>query len=133
MDRGVVSIRFRHPTRELAFLSEVLGLTAFRTWKVGTPKETPTGQKTGGVYDISYWVSRIEFEPKAGFSVPLTDAIGLLQRAEATVRELLDTGGNLEIYLHLTGWLSNSGSISAALLRTMADLGVRLSIEVFPD
>lgn len=133
MEFAGVSIRFRHPTRSLAFLSDVLGLETGRTWLAGAPKQTPIGTPLKGVYENSHWYSRIEFEPRGPFRSSLERAVGILVEAEATVRELQATGGTVELYVTLAGWVNNSGVISADLMRTMADLGIELDIEVFPD
>ena len=133
MDLGSVSLRFVHPRRDLTFLSDLLDLPPFRVWVVGAPRETPKGTPLSGTYKDSYWVSRLEFEPKDGFKNRLVEAVNLLSREQATVRELLATGGTVEIYVQLTGWINNGDSIDTPLLRMMAGLGATLSVEVFPD
>jgi hypothetical protein len=133
MEFGCVSLRVWHPTESLAFLSDVLGLEPFRTWMVGTPSQTPGGNAAGGTNDESYWVSRLEFDPRTGFSNELTRAVDLLAQAEIAVRTLAATGGRIEIFVALTGWINNGDSMSPALLRRIADLGVTLTIEVFAN
>lgn len=133
MEFGCVSLRIWHPTRSLAFLSDVLGLEPFRTWVAGEAKQTPVGGPLEGIHDTSYWVSRLEFEPRVGFLRELTHAVELLSRSDTTLRDLAVSGGRIEIYVQLTGWINNGASIGPALLRTMADLGATLSIEVFAN
>lgn len=136
MDRGSVSLRFRHPARDLRFLKDVLSLVPFRTWAVGEPRRALNGDiLTGelkGTYEDSYWVALLEFEPKDGFGVQLNRVVSMLKRTEAAVRDHVESGGTVEIYLNLTGHTHNAGKMPAPLLATMAELGITLWVEVFP-
>lgn len=133
MEFGWVSLRVRHPSRSLEFLSGLLALEPFRAWTAGTPKRNFAGYPEGGVYDGSYWVSHQDFDPRAGFLGELTRTVDLLSRSEASFHDLAATGGTIEIYVALTGWITNSDSVGPALLRTMSDLGVTLTIEVLAN
>ncbi len=95
----------------------------------GTPQQAPSQ----GIHDTSYWVCRLEFEPRTGFLGELRRAVDLLSRCEAELRDLAATGGRIELYVQLTGWINNGDSIGPPLLRAMADLGVTLSIEVLAN
>ena len=99
MDHNSAHIRFHHPTQELAFISEVLDLPTFRTWKVGAPRQTLTGSPLSGTYRDSFWTGEIKFEPSSGFAGPLANAVERLARAQATVRELTATGGTVEPFI----------------------------------
>ncbi|MGE0425981.1 MAG: hypothetical protein AB7O88_27215 [Reyranellaceae bacterium] len=136
MDRGSVSLIFRHPARDLRFLRDVLSLVPFQTWAVGEPLRALSGEiLTGelkGTYEDSYWVARLEFEPKDGFGVQLDRTVSRLKRIETTVQDHIESGGTVEIYLDLTGHTHNAGKMPAPLLATMAELGITLWVEVFP-
>ena len=133
MEFGWVSLRVRHPSRPLEFLTGLLALEPFRAWAAGTPRRNLAGYPEGGVYDSSYWTSHQDFDPRAGFLGELTRTVELLSRSEATFRELAATGGTIEIYVALTGWITNADSVGPALLRAMSDLGVTLTIEVLAN
>ncbi|QQS11742.1 MAG: DUF4279 domain-containing protein [Rhodospirillales bacterium] len=133
MDQGSVCIRFRHPTRALTFLSDALGLTPLRTWTVGAPRQTPVGTPLSGVYKDSFWTSSADFEPADGFKAPLAAALERLSRRSDVVHDLLSTGGRLEVYVQLVGWINNGDSVDTALLKTMVDLGATFEVEVFPE
>ena len=133
MDLGEVFLRFSHPTRDLRFLSEVLGLSPFRTWLVGEPWQAPYGPPTAIINKDSFWSAGLKFEHRDGFSAQLSRAMELLRLAEATVRDHIASGGRIEIYLYLTGRVNNGGEIPPSLLAFMAELGVTLGIEVFPN
>jgi hypothetical protein len=133
MEFGCVSLRVYHPSRPLGFLSDVLGLAPFRTWAAGTPRRNLAGHEEAGTYDTSYWVVRLEFDPRIGFLGELTHAVDLLSRSAATFHDLTATGGTIEIYVALTGWINNGDSIGPALMRTLSDLGVTLTIEVLAN
>lgn len=131
MYTGNISIRFRHPTENLEFISSLLGLTCFRNWTVGSPQQTPTGEPLKGKYNDSYWVSRLEFPSEEGFIEQLMYIIDLLVKEKETLYDLKTTGGSIEIYLQLSGSINNGDTINSSLLKIMGDLGVDLLIEVF--
>jgi hypothetical protein len=136
MDLGEVALRLRHPARDLRFLSERLDLVPFRTWVVGEPKRALNGDvlqdRFKGTYDYSYWIATLAFEPSDGFTVQLNRAVELLKRTEAIVRDHVASGGEVEIYLYLTGHTHNAGKMPAPLLAAMAELDITLWVEVFP-
>ncbi len=133
MDRGEVLLRFSHPTRDLQFLSEVLGLTPSTTWLVGEPWHAPFGPPTAIINKDSYWSAGLRFEHHDGFGAQLNRAVELLRQAEATVRDHIASGGKVDIYLYLTGRVNNGDEIPPSLLALMAELGITLGIEVFPN
>ncbi len=131
MFMGIVSVRFRHPTMDLTFLSSLLDLSCFRSWIAGSPRQTPIGEPLAGTYPASYWVSRLEFPSEAGFRKQFVLAINRLVKAKETLHDLRASGGKIEIYLQLSGAVNNGDTIDSALLKTLGELGVDLLIEVF--
>jgi len=130
---GFLVIRCWHPTKDLAFLSSLLNMPCFRGWAVGLPRQTPLGEPLPGIYAESYWASQVEFPSEAGFNDKLMLAVGHLAKAEDTLHELKTSGGRLEIYLQLSGSVNHGATIASSLLKTMGELGLDLSIEIFPD
>jgi len=132
-DIGTLSIRFRHPSKDLSFLSEELGLNCNRCWKAGSPRQTPKGDPLPGTYKDSYWYSRIEISRSDNLGIQTLRAIEILERSKATAIDIKSTGGAIEIYLQLPGAENNGGEIKSENLKRLSDLGVDLLIEVFPD
>ena len=133
MTTGYISLRFRHPTRELDYLSSLLGLTCFRSWTVGTARQTPTGKILPGTNAESYWVSLSEYPVEAGFSNELKATITRLVQVKDHIRDIKKSGGKVEIYLQLSGSITNGDSIDSTLLKKMGELEVDLLLEVFLD
>jgi len=133
MTIGNLSIRFRHPTKDLDFFSACLELPCFRSWNVGSNRRTPTGETLEGRNSDSYWVSRVEYPIQTGFKKQLEYIIGLLAKQKDTLSEHKASGGKIEVYLQLSGAINNGDEIDSALLKTMGELGVDLLIEVFVE
>jgi hypothetical protein len=133
MDTGTVTFRFNHPSRDLRSLSDVFGVVPRKVWTAGEARQTPAGTPLPGTYRDSFWTLSLEFEPENGFEDRLVEVLDLLCREKATVEELQSTGGKVQIYLQLVGWVNNGGSIDALLLKRMVDLGATFEIEVFPN
>jgi hypothetical protein len=135
MTFGVVSVRFKHPTMDLTFLSSVLEMPCFRSWTVGDLRQTPRGDLLTGVYKESYWVSRLEYpinNEVGGFKEQLMLAIDRLAKVQKTLRDLKASSGTIEIYLQLPGSINNGDTIDLPLLKKLVELEIDLSIEVFP-
>ncbi len=69
-----ISLKFRHPYKDLTFLSSKLGLNVSRIWLVGDDRKTPHGDKLLGKYEESYCVLNIPDECK-----DINDAIKLVK------------------------------------------------------
>lgn len=132
MTLGFVLLRFWHPTRDLNFYSSLLSMPCFRSWKKGTPRQTPTGRTLAGTYSESYWSSRMEFPCKTGFSESLRFIVDKLVSEENHLRELKESGGKAELYLQLPGSVNNGDTIESKLIKKIGDLGIDLLVEVFP-
>jgi hypothetical protein len=128
-----ISIRFWHPTRDLSFLSSLLGLDCFRSWVAGAPRQTPRGTPLSGLYRESYWTSRTEFEIEENFSGQFLLATDILVKAKDAVRDIKESGGRIELYLNLPGSVNIGDTIDSTVLCKLGKMGVDLSIEVFPD
>ncbi len=85
-----------------------------------------------GTYRESHWVGGLEFASTSGFRKKFVSLLRRLKRAEKTCRRIKETGGTIELYLQLPGSVNNGDTIEPALLNEMAQLGIELSIKVFP-
>lgn len=130
---GNLSIRFWHPTKDLSFLSSLLGLSCVRSWVAGTQRQTPRGNLLPGLYRESYWYSDLVFNVEERFNGQFSHAIDILVKANETIREIKDSGGVIELYLQLPGSVNIGDTIDSTLLCRLGEMGVNLSVEVFPD
>ena len=129
---GSVLVRFDHPSKDLSFLSDLLGFQCFRSWIAGEPRNTPNGKLLPGTYDRSYWVSSLEFCDNATLNKQINLAIERLSKVEEAVQELLSSGGMVVIYFQFPGSVNIGTSIDRNNLKKMVELGVGIDIEVFP-
>ncbi|MDR2549861.1 MAG: hypothetical protein LBD10_06670 [Desulfobulbus sp.] len=130
---GCMSIRLRHPSCDLSNFSSLLSMRCFRVWVAGSQRETPAGKKLLDVYKESYWCSEsIRFSEKKGFSLDLKNIINRLKNIENEIKFIKSTGGDVEIYVNFLGSVDNGDTIDSSTLKTIGELGVNLSLEVFP-
>jgi Domain of unknown function (DUF4279) len=129
-----LSLRIKHPTRDLSSVCQTLGLRPVNIWKAGEERRTPKGNKIGGIREDSR--CSIEFEHSQRDPLPkqIEAALMLLQPHRAMLRRLSTTGGAISFYV---GWFfdeSDGEAFSSELLRTMADLRIALELNIYlPD
>lgn len=132
--RCKISLRIQHPGANPADITSVLGVNPFRSWRAGEPRSTLKGTPLEGTWRDSYWTA-----PVAEGRWPqerLADAIAALLDQLAAhrdfLRQLRSNGGRVELFV---GWfLEGQGGdvLGCALLGRMADLGIDLSLDVYP-
>jgi hypothetical protein len=129
---GDISVRVRHPNRNLSFLEELLGLSCLRRWTVGEQRTTPVGTPLGGYYDESYWVAGIKYYPsEEPFNQSLDNICEKLAHAKDCLKQIISTGGSIVIYFALAGHLQNYGKITPTQIALFADIGIEIEIEIY--
>jgi hypothetical protein len=129
---GSVFVRFDHPSKDLTFLSDLLGFQCFRSWTAGELRKTPNEKPLPGINERSYWVSSLEFRDNSSLYEQINLAIERLMIAEKAIHELLSSGGRVALYLTFPGSVNIGTSIDRNNLKKMVNLGVELDLEVFP-
>ena len=132
MTSGQILLRFKHPTRDLAFLASVLSMPCSISWVAGSPRQTPRGDSLPGIRSDSYWTSKLKYPCENGFQEQLIYIIDRLARAKIDFHEFKVSGGRIEIYFQLPGSKNNGDTIESICLKTLGEMGVDLLIEVFP-
>ncbi len=132
MTNGSVSLRFRHPTQNLTFLSLLLEMPCYRNWISGASRQTPKGAPLPGIYKDSYWVSRLEFSTKVGFKEQFMLAMDNLTKVEQEILKLTKSGGKIELYIQFPGNASHGGIIDSKYSSILSKFDIDLLIEVFP-
>jgi hypothetical protein len=132
-DRGFarIGLIIRHPQQALDDLTNLLGLQPHRVWQVGGARTTPKGKTIGGVWQDSAWLSDQEV------SFDTTDAaiknyICRLQDAFERILDITNTGGRAVLVFRMSGSENYGFVLSPDQLRELAQLGVEVSVEVFP-
>lgn len=131
MKNGRLSLQFRHPTRDLRYLENALGLPQSNGWVAGEPRVMRDGSMLPAMSD-NYWHTAFSFNQDRGFKGDIVDTLRLLKKEDVRLNELVETDGNVMIYLQFQGIVNNGDTITPSILREMGELGINLSIEIFP-
>jgi hypothetical protein len=132
-----VSLRANHPTMDLNFLSDVLGMERRYGWANGAESVTPKGRSLGWTRDQSYWSARITVKETSSEEQQLEDVLNksleLLEQHEGKLREFISAGGSLNYFIGLYG-SNNFGLIfTPKLLNRFATAGVEIQLDVYPS
>ena len=127
-----ISLRLRHPERDVGALLEHWGLEVGRSWIAGTPRETPAGTPLGGVWPESYAYAHL---PADGTTLAhrLRRILKTFEPFAAEIAALVEAGGTAELFV---GWHfgRNSGDmLDWELMRALADCRLSLSLDIYPE
>jgi hypothetical protein len=129
-----VIFRITHPTADPAELTSALGMEPNRTWKVGERKKAPNGRELEGIVSESFWSCGDKYLGQDRRFFDEVNRLTLhLKPHKAYLQNLFEAGGKCEIYVQLPGSVNIGDSLAPQTLRLLAELGILLSIEVFPD
>jgi hypothetical protein len=135
-DRGArfdIVLLIRHPSLDPAIISARLGLDAFRSWKAGDPRTTPTGQALPGRHANSCWNYVFHYEDTDRFSTAIEVILGTMKGHKPLLDQIDKTGGTTELFLQLPGDANVGDGLSWSVLKRFAELKIGLSVETFPD
>ena len=100
-----VSLRVKHPSRELSYLSSLLQLEPKRILKFGDKRETPKGAMLEGTYPESYWYSVITNEKEESESISLESTLeqwtDKLEPHKNEFQKIRTEGGTIEYFIWL--------------------------------
>ncbi len=131
-----VSLRVWHPNLDPAEITSALALSPSRTWKAGERRTSPKGQLLEGIWDRSYWCSSVLLGPAHAVDEPLERALARLtlrlNDARAFLLRVRAEGGVAEYYVGVHAPESFGYTFGPELLNGCAELGLALSVEVYP-
>jgi hypothetical protein len=127
-----ISLRLRHPDRDVGLLLETWGFEVGRSWVGGEPCTTPTGTPLKGIWPESYAYSRLPAE-----GTTLAHRLRLILKTVEPLADQLvafvEAGGRAELFV---GWHfeRNSGdTLDWELMRRLGDCRLSLSLDIYPD
>ncbi|MGH9614836.1 MAG: DUF4279 domain-containing protein [Bryobacteraceae bacterium] len=129
--RTKLSLRFIHPTRDLAIICRTLGLRPKIIWTKGDERLTPKGRSIGGTRDYSYCSINLGAASKLGLSKKLDAAVKLLKPHRRLLRRLVSEGGRISFYV---GWFCDEDTgeeLNYEILAQMSDLCIALDLNVY--
>jgi hypothetical protein len=69
----IISLRAKHPTSDLSFLTSLLCREPSACWLAGEERKTPKGTLLGGVRESSYWAAQLKDEETESENWPFED------------------------------------------------------------
>lgn len=130
----VLSLRIWHPTLTPTEISASLDLAPKASGVKGQPRTTPKGRELPPpVHTTNFWAADLGQSTGKSLADGLADALDQLNPYAAFLQSVTTTGGKAEIFV---GWFfdGNSGDqFSAQLLGKMANLGLALSLDIYPS
>jgi hypothetical protein len=134
--RYAISLRFRHPNRDLSSLGGLLRLEPKRTWQSGEPRATPKGTPLKGAYPESYWYCELTEEPENSETCALEDMLARwtsrLSAHRSELEQLRAEGGRIEYFVWLYCDRNLGIELSPELLSDIAGLGISLGVVCDP-
>jgi hypothetical protein len=132
-----ISLRISHPNIEPLEITNALGLEPVRTWKAGTPRQTPKGTPLEGIYRETYWYTRLipgGEHPSEGTSLEdyLDHFAQQLARHRDFFARVREEGGRVELFIGTYGARNYGFEFSPSLLTAIGVLGLSLSFDVYP-
>jgi hypothetical protein len=130
--RFKISLRFRHPRRELSGCSSEFGLMPTRQWSAGQGRTSPRGEPLKGLWDESYWTTSLEIEPDEAIEIALARIAQWLSHHAPFLSTHSISGGSTGLFIgfFLEGF--NSGfSLEPSLLAQYTSLGVALEFDLY--
>jgi hypothetical protein len=117
-----------------AIISMELGLEPDRMWRAGDPKITAKGGSLGGIREKSYWVARVvhESDPQRYPADALEELVGRFLPCKPFFAKIRVESGQVEFYLSWSIDRNCGDELSPELMGKLADLGITLSLDVYP-
>ncbi|MEW6642141.1 MAG: hypothetical protein AB1586_16670 [Pseudomonadota bacterium] len=131
--RFYLRLLIKHPTIDPKLITKELGLSPHLAHVVGTERITPMGTKLSGRYEESTWGWAKRVQGRRAFLDDVSDLALQLQKSQHFIASLIAGGGNVTMIVDLPGDVNIGSVLSSVGLKRLADLGIDLGIEVFPE
>lgn len=132
-----VSLRVRHPTKDLQLLADELRLEPAHSWKAGEPRRSQSGSPLGGNHRDSYWSAPLPAQLMGPSSMPLelffSQQLVQLGRHREFFSELQSDGGEVSLLVELVPMANTSLTFSSANARKLADLNIEVEFQFVGD
>jgi hypothetical protein len=133
-----ISLRLCHPNIDPAEITRFLALEPKYAWKAGNPRQTPKGTPLEGVYRESFWTSNlIPHGEEPSEETLLEEYLDHFAKQLAPSRDFFarvrSEGGRAELFIGTYGGRNFGFEFPPSLLNTIADIGLSLSFDVYPN
>jgi len=132
-----VSLRVRHPSKDLDVLTDKLRLEPDHSWKAGDPRRSQSGSALGGNHRDSYWSALLPAQMVGPSSMPLemffSQQLVQLARHREFFNGLQSDGGQVSLLVELAPTANASLTFSSASARKLADLNIEVEFQFVGD
>lgn len=132
-----VSLRVRHPSKDLDVLTDKLRLEPDHSWKAGDPRRSQSGAALGGNHRDSYWSALLPAQMVGPSSMPLemffSQQLTQLTRHREFFNTLQSDGGQVSLLVELAPTANASLTFSSASARKLADLNIEVEFQFVGD
>lgn len=129
MNNGIyVSVRFRHPKKDVVNMAMRMGLEIKNAWRAGDRRVRRDGTPLDGTYSESYCACNLPIESQKSLSDILMLGIAMLQPYQRELSDFVRSGGKGSFYVGL-----EKGAFEGAWLdwQLLSDLGaIKMAIEI---
>lgn len=130
-----LSLRIRHPTIDPTRITQTLGIEPQHSWCAGEKRSDPIGRPLEGVYNDSYWMSRLTEDPRlsAGESSVeslLNELLARFRRLQPFFDELRAGGGVAELDVTVFARENFRFDLSVDSLAALHRVGLGIALEV---
>ena len=127
-----ISLRLRHPLREISRCAAEFGLAPLREWRVGDARATPRGKALDGVWSDSYWTAPLCVAEDESVEEALSRVGHWLDEHATFLSEHFDSGGSCSLFVGFFLERFNSGfGLEPALLSEYAARKVMLDFDIY--
>lgn len=131
--RFVVRLLIKHPTLDPDLISSRLDMIPRLKQCVGAARISERGEKLRGTYQDSRWGWSSRIEDKREFFEEVVTLLDRLEPHKKFLEEIVESGGSIEIIIHLPGDVNIGWTLPWFELKRLAQLKIDLGIEVFPE
>jgi hypothetical protein len=132
-----ISLRVRHPTLNLAVLTDTLRLEPAHSWTAGEPRRSQTGAPLGGLHRDSYWSAPLPGQMIGATSVPIeifvSQQLVQLGRHREFLSGLLADGGEISLLVELSPGANASLTLTSVMARKLAELNIEVEFQFVDD
>jgi hypothetical protein len=132
-----VSLRVRHPTRDLGVLTDTLRLEAEFSWAAGDPRRSQSGSPLGGNHRDSYWSALLPAQMMGPASMPLelffSQQLVQLSRHREFFAQLQSDGGQVSLLVELAPTANASLTFTSASARKLAEMDIEVEFQFVGD
>ena len=132
-----VSLRVRHPSKDLDVLTDKLRLEPDHSWKAGDPRRSQSGSALGGNHRDSYWSALLPAQMVGPSSMPLemffSQQLVQLARHREFFNSLQVDGWQVSLLVELAPTANASLTFSSASARKLADLNIEVEFQFVGD